>query len=76
MASAKVQVTINYSYTTQYDDSAAVFEENDRISNEAQETLKQLVGSNVDIVKDDQKIISNVMVTSSGVSVVTVPESN
>lgn len=74
MASAKVQVTITYAYESNYDENAMVYEENERISNEAQETLKQLVGSSVDIVKNGTKVVSDVVVTSSGVSVVTVPE--
>lgn len=73
MATAKVQVTLVYEYTEEYDVDGAVYEENERVSNAAQDTLRELVGSNVDIVKDGTTIVSNVKITSSGVSVATVP---
>lgn len=73
MAQAKVQVTLTYEYTAEYDDQAVTYEENERISTEAQETLKQLVGSVVSINKDGKAVVSDVKITSSGVSVATVP---
>lgn len=73
MAVAKVQVTITYEYDAEYDENGFVYNENERISNEAQETLKNIIGSSVDIVKDGTKAIEAVKVTSGGVSVVTVP---
>lgn len=73
MAAAKVQVTLTYEYAAEYDADGVVYEENERISTEAQETLKQLVGSVVDIVKDGTTVVSDVKITSSGVSVSTVP---
>lgn len=73
MAVAKVQVTITYEYGAEYDADGVVYEENERISTEAQETLKQLVGSTVDIVKDGDAVVSDVKITSSGVSVSTIP---
>lgn len=73
MAKAKVQVTLTYEYTADYDADAAVYEENERISNEAETTLKELVGSFVDITKDGTKVVQGVKITSSGLSVSTVP---
>lgn len=74
MAIAKVQVTIVYEYPAEYDADGVVYEENERISKEAQTTLKEVVGSVVDIVRDGATLIPSVKVTSGGVSVATVPE--
>lgn len=76
MAVAKVQVTVTYEYGAEYDADGVVYEENKRVSEEAQETLKGLVGSVVDIVGKDGQRISDVKITSGGVSVVTVPDNN
>lgn len=73
MAKAKVQVTLTYQYEADYDADGVVYEENERITEEVQTSLKQLVGSNVDIVKDGKKVVTDVKITSSGLSVVTVP---
>ena len=73
MAVAKVQVTLTYEYGAEYDADGVVYEENERISAEAQETLKKLVGSVVNIVKDGKTAISDVTITSGGLSVSTVP---
>lgn len=74
MAIAKVQVTLTYEYAAEYDADKVVYEENERISEEAQATLKDLVGSVVDIVKSGKKVVTDVKITSSGLSVTTVPE--
>lgn len=73
MAVAKVQVTVTYEYGAEYNADGVVYEENERISNEAQETLKDLVGSVVSIVKGGKTVVSDVTITSSGLSVTTVP---
>lgn len=73
MAVAKVQVTLTYEYAAEYDADGVVYEENQRISEEAQATLRKLVGSVVDISTEGKKVVSDVKVTSTGVSVVTVP---
>lgn len=73
MAVAKVQVTLTYEYGAEYDSDAVVYEENQRITEEAQNTLRELVGSVVNITKDGKTLVSDVKITSSGVSVATVP---
>lgn len=73
MALAKVQVTLTYEYAAEYDAQAATYEENERISAEAQDSLRNLVGSVVSINKDGKALVSDVTITSGGVSVVTVP---
>lgn len=73
MATAKVQVTITYEYNAEYDETADIYQENERVSEEAQNILRGLVGSEVSIVKDGTAVISNATVTSGGVSVATVP---
>lgn len=73
MATAKVQVTITYEYDAEYDETADIYQENERVSEEAQDTLRNLVGSSVSIVKGTSTVISDATVTSGGVSVATVP---
>lgn len=76
MATAKVQVTITYEYPAEYDAAGVVTEEHERISEEAQDVVRTLVGESVTISKGKTAIVSDVIVTSGGVSVVTVPQDN
>lgn len=73
MAKAKVQVTLTYEYEADYDADGVVYEENKRISEEAQDTVKSLVGSTVDISQGTKKLVAGVKITSGGVSVATIP---
>lgn len=74
MAIAKVQVTLTYEYPAEYDATAIVTEEHDRISEEAQDVVRSLVGNSVTISNGKTAVVSDVKITSGGVSVVTVPQ--
>lgn len=74
MALAKVQITITYEYPAEYDADGVVTLEHERISNEAQGVVRGLIGENVSINKGKETVVSDVKITSGGVSVVTVPQ--
>lgn len=76
MAVAKVQVTLTYEYSAEYDGDGIVTDEHARISNDAQDLVRDLIGSSVNISKGKTVVVSDVTIKSGGVSVTTIPQNN
>lgn len=74
MALAKVQVTLTYEYAAEYDADAVVTEEHTRISDEAQEVVRGLIGTAVNISQGKTVVVSDATIKSGGVSVTTIPQ--